>query len=228
VLDSKSDNWTIDELEGAVRAYIDMRQKEANNICFTKKLYNTKLSKQYGRTENSYEYRMQHISYVYSLMGRIWIKGLRPAKNVGARVSGEIEALINKIEGQLFPLVAEFQSTVDTLKKKKPKKPTGTQTPKTTSSMNTQFRRDPEVVAWVLYEANGVCECCNNDAPFTKEDEAPFLEVHHLRRLADNGSDTVTNAVAICPNCHRELHYGKEKNIILQSIYNKVGRLIVE
>ncbi|WP_444959398.1 HNH endonuclease [Microbulbifer sp. ZKSA002] len=38
----------------------------------------------------------------------------------------------------------------------------------------------------------------------------PFLEVHHLRRLADNGSVTITNAVALCPNCHREFHYGKK------------------
>ncbi len=222
-------NWTIEELEGAVRAYVDMRQKETNNELFIKKSYYEKLANQFGRTEKSYEYRMQNISYVYSLMGRTWVEGLKPAKNVGARVSGEIEALINKVEGQSFPLVAEFQSSVDTLKlRKKPKKPTGNKKPKTSSSTNTQFNRDPEVVAWVLYIANGVCESCNNDAPFIKEDETPFLEVHHLRRLADGGSDTITNAVATCPNCHRELHYGKNKNEKLKNIYNNIERLIVE
>ncbi|MBE7567833.1 hypothetical protein [Acidithiobacillus sp. HP-11] len=31
--------------------------------------------------------------------------------------------------------------------------------------------------------------------------------MHRVRQLADNGSDTVTNAVALCPNCDREVHY---------------------
>ena len=43
-----------------------------------------------------------------------------------------------------------------------------------------------------------------NEAPFIKENGAPFLEIHHLKRLADGGSDTISNTVAICPNCHRE------------------------
>jgi 5-methylcytosine-specific restriction protein A len=32
--------------------------------------------------------------------------------------------------------------------------------------------------------------------------------VHHLIRLADGGDDTVDNAVAACPNCHRQRHFG--------------------
>ncbi len=69
---------------------------------------------------------------------------------------------------------------------------------------------------------------CNNFAPFTKEDETVFLEVHHLRQLSDGGSDRITNAIASCPNCHRELHYGKNKKQLLNSIYKNIKRLIVE
>ena len=43
--------------------------------------------------------------------------------------------------------------------------------------------------------------------PFLKINGARYLEVHHLKRLADGGSDTIENAVAVCPNCHRELHF---------------------
>jgi 5-methylcytosine-specific restriction protein A len=32
-----------------------------------------------------------------------------------------------------------------------------------------------------------------------------------MRTLADGGSDTVTNAIAVCSNCHMELHDGNEK-----------------
>ena len=70
--------------------------------------------------------------------------------------------------------------------------------------VSAQFIRDPEVVAWVLQEADGQCEECNTPAPFVKPSGVPYLEVHHLRRLADAGSDTVSNAAALCPNCRTE------------------------
>jgi 5-methylcytosine-specific restriction protein A len=71
------------------------------------------------------------------------------------------------------------------------------------------FKRNPDVVAEVLLRANGVCEQCNKNAPFIrKKDNTPYLEVHHRLMLSDGGEDTVKNAIAICPNCHRELHFG--------------------
>ncbi|WP_147195697.1 HNH endonuclease [Rummeliibacillus stabekisii] len=39
----------------------------------------------------------------------------------------------------------------------------------------------------------------------------PNLEVHHIKRLADGEEDTVENAIAVCPNCHRELHFGHSR-----------------
>lgn len=72
----------------------------------------------------------------------------------------------------------------------------------------TVFRRNPDVVAEVLMRAAGVCESCHCTAPFTRRsDGSPYLEVHHRTRLADGGLDTVENAIAICPNCHRREHY---------------------
>ena len=84
------------------------------------------------------------------------------------------------------------------------------------------------MVDWVLGEANGTCEGCNQDAPFLRFDLTPFLEVHHLRRLADGGSDTVSNAAALCPNCHRELHYGQNSSELLAKVYASVDRLVPE
>ncbi len=82
--------------------------------------------------------------------------------------------------------------------------------------------------AYVLQEANGICECCGSPAPFEKDDGSTYLEVHHLRTLADYGSDTVENAVAICPNCHRELHYGARRETLLVEIQSKVERIVPE
>jgi 5-methylcytosine-specific restriction enzyme A len=71
------------------------------------------------------------------------------------------------------------------------------------------FARNPDVVAEVRYLANGKCQECKRPAPFRRRtDGKPYLEVHHKRRLADHGEDTVANAIALCPNCHRKRHYG--------------------
>jgi predicted HNH restriction endonuclease len=78
------------------------------------------------------------------------------------------------------------------------------------------YRRDPDVIAEVLLRANGLCEKCNKNAPFIRaSDGTPYLEVHHMIRLADGGEDTVENAIALCPNCHKELHFGQIELLVL-------------
>jgi 5-methylcytosine-specific restriction enzyme A len=69
--------------------------------------------------------------------------------------------------------------------------------------------RNPDVVVEVLIRANGSCEECKEPAPFTrKSDGTPYLEVHHRKPLAEGGEDTIENAIAMCPNCHRKAHHG--------------------
>ncbi|WP_414449152.1 HNH endonuclease [Burkholderia sp. 22PA0099] len=53
---------------------------------------------------------------------------------------------------------------------------------------------------------------CERPAPFRRPNGSPYLEVHHRVRLADGGDDTVENAIALCPNCHREHHFGAAFN----------------
>ena len=72
------------------------------------------------------------------------------------------------------------------------------------------YARNPDVVAEVLLRANGTCELCRRAAPFRRSsDGSPYLEVHHKVQLANNGEDTVENAIAVCPNCHRQAHFGE-------------------
>ena len=71
------------------------------------------------------------------------------------------------------------------------------------------YVRNPDVVAEVLHLSGGQCGRCKQPAPFfRKTDGSPYLEVHHIRWLKHGGEDTVENAIALCPNCHRELHFG--------------------
>lgn len=75
--------------------------------------------------------------------------------------------------------------------------------------LSKQYKRNPDVVAEILDRAVGTCEGCGLSAPFNrKSDGTPYLEVHHRIPLAQGGDDTVENAIALCPNCHRKAHFG--------------------
>lgn len=81
--------------------------------------------------------------------------------------------------------------------------------PESVQIVSKGFKRNSDVVASVLVRANGLCEKCGNEAPFKRaKDGTPYLEVHHEIMLSEGGEDTVENAIAVCPNCHRELHFG--------------------
>ncbi len=81
-------------------------------------------------------------------------------------------------------------------------------TPRKVIVTSVAFLRNADVIADVLLRASGYCELCESAAPFVRrKDQTPYLEVHHRIRLADGGEDTVANAIAVCPNCHRREHY---------------------
>lgn len=85
----------------------------------------------------------------------------------------------------------------------------------TTSSGNssrTTYTRSDVVKRFARRVADGVCRGCGREAPFVDENGEPFLEVHHLNRLSDGGPDDPDNVIALCPNCHRRVHHGQDKD----------------
>ena len=68
------------------------------------------------------------------------------------------------------------------------------------------YERNPYVTEFAKRRANGVCELCNQVAPFTNKQNEPYLETHHIEWLSNGGSDTIENTVALCPNCHKKMH----------------------
>ncbi|MFW1026392.1 HNH endonuclease [Vibrio parahaemolyticus] len=81
--------------------------------------------------------------------------------------------------------------------------------PKRVNVVTTYYIRDPDVIVETLVRANGICEKCKNKAPFVrKKDKSPYLEVHHIIPLAEGGDDLLENTIALCPNCHRNAHFG--------------------
>lgn len=104
--------------------------------------------------------------------------------------------------------------------------PAGSTEVQKTLGQTTRYNRDPNVIAWVIEQAGGVCEVCETPAPFTRADGCAYLEVHHLRPLAEGGPDTTDNAVAACPNCHRALHYSSGSAALRTSVINRLPRIV--
>lgn len=103
--------------------------------------------------------------------------------------------------------------------------PSGTIRPKNIESISNRFQRSPAVVEYVLSRSKGRCEYCL-EVPFLTDSGRPFLEVHHLKTLAEGGPDVVTNAVALCPTCHRSMHYAMDRESYKEELYSRIPQLI--
>lgn len=105
-------------------------------------------------------------------------------------------------------------------------KPKGNQSPAVVEGPGARrYNRLPSVAAYVLRRANGHCELCGQ-ATFVTDHGEIYLEVHHVVQLAAGGPDTPENTVAVCPNCHRELHFGVDRQPRIDSLYEQVPELV--
>lgn len=125
------------------------------------------------------------------------------------RQSQMVQGLVSSVYAQKELERAIKQSVASDRDKRLTRLAAAPKKPGVVKTVSISYDRNPDVVAEVLYRANGTCEICRSPAPFLKRtDRTPYLEVHHIVRLADGGDDTVENAVGICPNCHRNSHFG--------------------
>ena len=86
------------------------------------------------------------------------------------------------------------------------------------------YQRADAIKKYVLARANGICEGCEEPAPF-RTSKGPYLECHHLHRLTDGGPDHPANVIALCPNCHREVHYGTQRLDLNSSFIKKISKI---
>jgi 5-methylcytosine-specific restriction enzyme A len=82
----------------------------------------------------------------------------------------------------------------------------------------TYIQRSAAIRDYALNRAAGSCERCEHKAPFLTSSGAPFLEVHHIRRLTDGGPDRLDAVAALCPNCHREAHHGSAVETLRETL----------
>lgn len=232
-----SQAWSDAELVSAVQAYLHMLRLELSGDSYSKAEINRQLREGplATRTKASVEFRMQNISAALYELKMPWITGYLPARNIGSAVKEKMIALL-KTSGIDFlkayvptSHVEAFDVKVAELRQRHMgKRPLGSIRPATETRSTTTYVRDPAVKAWVLQLASGVCEACDCKAPFLGQDGLPYLEVHHVMPLSSHGSDTPSNAVALCPNCHRRCHYAYDRDEFKLALYEKIPRLVLE
>jgi len=86
-------------------------------------------------------------------------------------------------------------------------------------------RRSEAVKLYVRKRAGGICEACKQPAPFNTKKGLPYLEPHHITRLADGGPDHPAFVAAICPTCHRRIHHGEDGDSINAELLVRIGQL---
>ncbi|WP_156393057.1 HNH endonuclease signature motif containing protein [Rhizobium sp. Root1220] len=233
-----SRDWTDAELFACVVAYRDLQMEEQAGVRVnkTEKRNSVLRDALSSRSAGAYEFRMANISAVLEELGLQTLNGYLPRGNVGAKVAAKIIPMINLVwQRQNSPELPtadreDLETRVLSARQKIKRNPA---TPPPTNllsgtriqSITARFIRDPNVIAWVLVMAAGVCEACDELAPFVRDDGEPYLEVHHVRPLAEGGPDSADNTIAVCPTCHRRLHYGSDKEPLRGGILKKIARL---
>lgn len=211
-------DWTDAELRAAISAYLQIMDADFSGTPLSPTAVYRDLiaGPLYKRTEKSIGRRMSNLSAVFMAEGLPVATRFRSKlDHVGTNVARRILAIHADLLGaDRLPTSndAHLKARVRKLRGRVSEPPSGVDNPKQQETRTLSYFRDPAVCAYVLDRAKGRCEACGQPAPFIKADGDPFLEVHHVVHLAERGSDTIDNAIAACPNCHRRLHHSEDRH----------------
>lgn len=88
------------------------------------------------------------------------------------------------------------------------------------------YSRNNALRAFVKSRANYSCEMLDCDyIAFEKENGEKYIEVHHLIPLAEGGEDSIANTVALCPTCHRKIHYSPNREQLKEALQEYIRSL---
>jgi predicted HNH restriction endonuclease len=75
-----------------------------------------------------------------------------------------------------------------------------------TKALKTILGPKCQICGWKGFEKRGKEAAKNNEC---------FIEAHHLNQVSEKsqGSLCTDNIILVCPNCHREIHYGKKLDL---------------
>lgn len=125
-----------------------------------------------------------------------------------------------------------LDDTISEINSVSSEKPTYKGTPKKKKvpakvSSSEAYPRDTTTALNALKIAEYKCEIDSEHPTFIrKKNNLPYTEPHHLIPMAysdnfDFSLDVEENIVSLCSNCHNQIHYGKNVEVILQPLYEK-------
>jgi predicted HNH restriction endonuclease len=98
----------------------------------------------------------------------------------------------------------------------------GSDTPEKIPVSGVVYARDTRVRREVLLRAKGKCELCGKQG-FLQRNAERYLEAHHIIALANDGADRTNNVIALCPEHHREAHFGMRRNELEKEMIAKLN-----
>jgi HNH endonuclease len=93
----------------------------------------------------------------------------------------------------------------------------GSDDPERRELRGSTYVRDSNVRKEVERRAQGRCEYCGQPG-FLRRDRSKYVETHHIIALAKDGADRVTNVIGLCPNHHKEAHFGSQSKELEQQM----------
>lgn len=234
--------WGDEEIRQLAKAYFHVLREESAGRSVNKTSILTSLDAGgFTRGIQNRKDRCARISEQLQLRGLPIVAGWRPPGAVGRTptslanqeqiwrvIEPMLAAELGIAEATDDPTELEIRAASLTMITATSTAPPGSLHPTVSTSVASTFFRDPGVVRYVREVAADKCELCGSVAPFVTDTLRPYLEIHHVKRLADGGSDRVTNAVALCPNCHRRCHHASDRISAVQTLYRTVSRLVME
>lgn len=103
---------------------------------------------------------------------------------------------------------------------------------KTVKECATSYKRSRIVAENALIMADFKCEFNPEHATFLRKAiNVPYTEAHHLVPLANSDSfdyslDIEENVVSLCCNCHSQIHYGKNSDVIIKKLFSQRKELL--
>jgi 5-methylcytosine-specific restriction protein A len=105
-----------------------------------------------------------------------------------------------------------------------------------TETTVTRYPRDANLAAKVLDDAGYKCQKdATHETFIAASSNRPYVEAHHLVPMSQSGEfpvslDVRANLFALCPNCHRAVHYGEGeiKRALLTSLYGEAEEALAD
>jgi 5-methylcytosine-specific restriction protein A len=219
--------WSDAELAACLDVYMQLLERQAKRDHPNYANVIRCLAVELGRTPGAVDRRLQAISLLLSERKDKTVSRFPPGQSLTPGIRHRLSHLYDERTPTADPDALDRLTKSARERGSSSSPPAGSSDPSSWEKQQTRrFKRRADIRAWVLNVANGTCEACGSAAPFTGKDGYPFLEVHHLRPLAEGGPDTSCNAAAVCPNCHRRLHSGADNEAYRMLVVDGVDRLV--